>query len=502
MKHDRDGQESLPDPERDGIDAEEDDLTDSVADRERLFSKVEAEGGRGVHVAIHVVHEVEAPEEGNDVVDAVPDPEGVIEQHDGERDLDRPGELRQVQQSEMSLLGPLGRRDEKGGLQDRDDGQRDASGRQVASDAARFGLALSAKWPSSLEEEQNEKGDRRRGRPAPHNFASLSVHTGGAGSGWSLLPCNQTSSSPAILDGPFLAFSSSGSFCTCREESHDRTGESIQAGKVALDDRARVYPRRGWRLYRPRRASRLERRGAARQRRHRVREKRPRRRVGPQHRGPSRPDVAHPDDRRASLHRAGLLPGAHARSRAVSDRGLDRRHPPDSGPDGAVRHALRKGKHRRISKRDAGARPPHTHDRRPGHLPAHPAQALAGHTLQGSGLGSSVILRLATRQSLRRSRGRAKAAMATARGYGSPAKAESRYGDGASDLSSEAHCAKEEATKTLPPGSNNGSARGASPGGTRDSRRASEAPGMRPAPPTATERLLLTSRRPFRSWTP
>ncbi len=40
--------------------------------------------------------------------------------------------------------------------------------------------------------------------------------------------------------------------------------------------------------------------------------------------------------------------------------------------------------------------------------------------------------------------------MATARGYGSPAKADSRHGDGASDLSSEAHCAKEEATKNLP----------------------------------------------------
>ena len=40
--------------------------------------------------------------------------------------------------------------------------------------------------------------------------------------------------------------------------------------------------------------------------------------------------------------------------------------------------------------------------------------------------------------------------MATVRGYGSPAKADSRHGDGASDLSSEAHCAKEEATKNLP----------------------------------------------------
>src|SRR6266542_2399758 len=236
-----------------------------------------------------------------------------------------------------------------------------------------------------------------------------------------------------------------------REESYDATAGPQEAGKIALDDRERVYPRRGWRLYRARRASRLECRGAARQRRHRVREKHPRRRVGPQHRGPPRPDVAHPDDRRAALHRAGLLPGAHARSRAVSDRGPHRRHPPDSGPDGAVRHALREGKHRRISERDAGARPADSHGRRPGRLPAHPAQALAGHTLQGSGLGSSVILRLATRQSLRRSRGRAKAAMATARGYGSPAKAESRYGDGASDLSSEAHCAKEEATKDLLP---------------------------------------------------
>jgi hypothetical protein len=51
----------------------------------------------------------------------------------------------------------------------------------------------------------------------------------------------------------------------------------------------------------------------------------------------------------------------------------------------------------------------------------------------------SVILRSPTRQSLRRS------------GYGSPAKAESRYGDGASDLSSEARSAKEEATKDLLP---------------------------------------------------
>src|SRR6266542_2471903 len=117
MKHDRDGKESLPDPERDGIDAEEDDLADSVADRERLFSEVEPEGGRGVHVAVHVVHEVEAPEEGNDVVDAMPDPECVIEQHDGESDLDGPGEVHEVQYSEMSLLAPLGRRDEKGGLQ-------------------------------------------------------------------------------------------------------------------------------------------------------------------------------------------------------------------------------------------------------------------------------------------------------------------------------------------------------------------------------------------------
>src|SRR6266542_2348426 len=106
MKHDRDGKESLPDPERDGIDAEEDDLADSVADRERLFSEVEPEGGRGVHVAVHVVHEVEAPEEGNDVVDAMPDPECVIEQHDGESDLDGPGEVHEVQYSEMSLLAP------------------------------------------------------------------------------------------------------------------------------------------------------------------------------------------------------------------------------------------------------------------------------------------------------------------------------------------------------------------------------------------------------------
>ncbi len=47
------------------------------------------------------------------------------------------------------------------------------------------------------------------------------------------------------------------------------------------------------------------------------------------------------------------------------------------------------------------------------------------------------VLRSPTRQSLRRS------------GYGSPAKEESRYGDGASDLSSEARSAKEEATKNL-----------------------------------------------------
>ncbi len=39
--------------------------------------------------------------------------------------------------------------------------------------------------------------------------------------------------------------------------------------------------------------------------------------------------------------------------------------------------------------------------------------------------------------------------MATARGYGAPAKAESRYGDGASDWSAEARCAKAEATKNL-----------------------------------------------------
>ena len=144
MEHDRDGHQPMPDPERNGVHAEDNDLGNPVADRERLLPEVEPEGGGGVHVPVHVVDEVKTPEEGNDVVDPMPDPERVIEQHDGERDPYRQGQVCQVQESETPLGSPPRGWDEKRRLQDRDDGQRDAARRQVARDAARFPLALPA----------------------------------------------------------------------------------------------------------------------------------------------------------------------------------------------------------------------------------------------------------------------------------------------------------------------------------------------------------------------
>jgi hypothetical protein len=96
----------LPDPECGDIGADDDDLKPAIADREQHLAEVEAERGRGVHVAVGVVHEVEPPQQRDFVIQPVPDPQRVVEEHNRERDLDRPRERDVVQEPEAGALRP------------------------------------------------------------------------------------------------------------------------------------------------------------------------------------------------------------------------------------------------------------------------------------------------------------------------------------------------------------------------------------------------------------
>ena len=96
---------------------------------------MEAQGGRGVQVPVHVVHEVKAPEEGHQVVQAVPMPERVIEEHGREHDLDRGRPRHEVKESHSVLGSPAHERQEDRSLDQRDEDEGDRAGGGVAQDA-------------------------------------------------------------------------------------------------------------------------------------------------------------------------------------------------------------------------------------------------------------------------------------------------------------------------------------------------------------------------------
>jgi hypothetical protein len=62
---------------------------------------VEPAGGGNVHVPVAVVHPVEAPQERDGVVGAMPNVHPAIEKHQRKHEAERPGEADAVQQAKL-----------------------------------------------------------------------------------------------------------------------------------------------------------------------------------------------------------------------------------------------------------------------------------------------------------------------------------------------------------------------------------------------------------------
>ena len=84
----------LPEVQRPGRDSDEKDLAGTPADRHDELADVKPHGGRGVHVEVRVVDDVETPQQRNTVREDVPEIERVIEKHDRQQGL---GPLRHVE---------------------------------------------------------------------------------------------------------------------------------------------------------------------------------------------------------------------------------------------------------------------------------------------------------------------------------------------------------------------------------------------------------------------
>src|SRR5258706_2551984 len=119
---------------------------------------------------------VKPPEDRKDVVDAVPDPERVVEEDDDEPNRDGPWQPDHVEEPDVAPRHPLRDGDEQRRLQQRDGAERDAARRQVASDAPKFRFPLFPKGSPRFVEKEKEKDGNRRGHRAPEHIPRLSVH--------------------------------------------------------------------------------------------------------------------------------------------------------------------------------------------------------------------------------------------------------------------------------------------------------------------------------------
>src|SRR4051812_17247541 len=98
------------------------------------------EGGGAVEIEIDVMDEMESPEEGDAVRSEVPDPERVVEEHDGDDDPRHTGQSGDVQQPDATGHDPSGKRSEQRSADEGRQRQGHPSGGEIARDAAQLRL--------------------------------------------------------------------------------------------------------------------------------------------------------------------------------------------------------------------------------------------------------------------------------------------------------------------------------------------------------------------------
>ena len=164
MEEDRCGEKDLVHRDGERIGADDDDLQGPIPDRKHELAEVKTQSRRGVHVAVHVVNAMEAPEEGNAVVDPVPEPQRVVEQDDRCHRADEPAHRDPMQEADLRFHRPLRYRQQNRNLQQLEDRETQARKREVAAKASKLRLAGAAQGKSRLhQQEQQERAGNSRG---------------------------------------------------------------------------------------------------------------------------------------------------------------------------------------------------------------------------------------------------------------------------------------------------------------------------------------------------
>src|SRR5262245_14492751 len=140
MEENRDEEQDLKEQVPGGVNPEHDDLSGTKGDREDQLSRMEAQGRRGVQVAVDVVDEVKAPEPWHAVSQPMPVPERVVEEQDTGRDDERGRQLGKTEQTDAVLLGPFEERRQERRLEQAHHRKPKNGQHRVAAEVPRPGL--------------------------------------------------------------------------------------------------------------------------------------------------------------------------------------------------------------------------------------------------------------------------------------------------------------------------------------------------------------------------
>ena len=153
-----------------GAEPEHRHLRDAEAGRERDLDEVEAQRRRDVEAGVEVVHVVEAPEQRDAVVGAVPPVEARVEQQEGERPLERRRQRDPAEEAERPVGGEAQRPQHQRPHRRGGDAERDRRHQQVDGEAGEQRGARPAQRPPPLgeEEQQRHEGENGGEGQGPH----------------------------------------------------------------------------------------------------------------------------------------------------------------------------------------------------------------------------------------------------------------------------------------------------------------------------------------------
>src|SRR5687768_4927847 len=102
-----------------------------------------------------MVDEMEAPEKRNAMIRPVPPPQRVIEEDDGDQNLDPAWPGRGLQQPYALARDPRGHRMKQGRLDQCHHRERNGTKGEIADEATKFGLERSSQWCETLADEHS-----------------------------------------------------------------------------------------------------------------------------------------------------------------------------------------------------------------------------------------------------------------------------------------------------------------------------------------------------------